>query len=79
MEKRLHYVDIYQRYNSECEKLLGIKIHNTLSFDKHVSDLCRKTSQKLHALASVFPIHEHGETAHYYALPSLTRNLGIAC
>ena len=34
-------------------KLLGIKIDNRLRFDDHVSTLCKKASQKLHALARV--------------------------
>ena len=37
--------------NCDHQKLLGIKIDNKLSFDKHVGDLCSKASQKLHALA----------------------------
>ena len=37
--------------NSREEKLLGIKIDTKLSYKNHVSSLCRKTSQKLHALA----------------------------
>ena len=39
--------------NSNCEKLLGVKIDNMLTFDKHVSELCNKASQKLHALSRV--------------------------
>ena len=38
---------------SKCEKLLGVKIDNKLRFDVHVSMLCKKASQKLHALARV--------------------------
>ena len=34
-------------------KLLGVKIDGKLSFENHVSSLCKKTSQKLHALARV--------------------------
>ena len=40
-------------FNSKCEKLLGIKIDNSLSFTEHVADLCSKASQKLHALPRV--------------------------
>ena len=29
----------FEIYNSNCEKLLGIKIDNKLSFDNHVTDL----------------------------------------
>ena len=39
--------------NSKCEKLLGIKIDSNLKFDTHVENLCKKASQKLHALARV--------------------------
>ena len=36
---------------SEYEKLLGITFDKKLSFRKHIEDLCKKTNQKLHALA----------------------------
>ena len=34
-------------------KLLVVKIDGKLSFENHVSSLCKKASQKLHALARV--------------------------
>ena len=34
-------------------KLLGVKIDNKLNFKEHVSDICKKASLKLHALARV--------------------------
>ena len=34
--------------NSREEKLLGVKIDNQLSFENHVSSLCKTASQKLH-------------------------------
>ena len=37
----------------EVVKLLGIKIDSKLRFDDHVSSLCKKASQKLHALARI--------------------------
>ena len=40
-------------YNTKCKKLLGINIDNKLSFDDHVTELCKKASQKLHALARI--------------------------
>ena len=46
-------VDGYQITNSKRGKLLGITIDNKLSFNEHVSSLCTKASQKLHALARV--------------------------
>ena len=46
-------VDGYQITNSKREKLLGITIDNKLSSNEHVSGICTKASQKLHALARV--------------------------
>ena len=43
-----------QTINSEnCVKLLGIEIDNTLSFDKHVSNLCKKASKQLNAIGRI--------------------------
>ena len=39
--------------SSGYEKLLGILIDRDLSFDKHIKSLCRKTGQKLNALAPI--------------------------
>ena len=39
--------------NSQTEKLLGITIDNKLTFKPHVTNLCDKASQKLHALSRV--------------------------
>ena len=39
--------------SSNSEKLLGVTIDSKLSFDDHITILCRKTSQKLHALSRV--------------------------
>ena len=39
--------------NSREAKLLGIKIDTKLSFENHVSSLCKKASKRLHALARV--------------------------
>ena len=38
--------------SSNSKKLLGV-IDSKLSFDDHITNLCRKTSQKLHALSRV--------------------------
>ena len=40
--------------NSECEKLLGVKIDVNLNFSDHISDLCKKASRKI-SLARVTP------------------------
>ena len=36
-------------------KLLGITIDNKLDFNEHVSNICKKASQKLHALTRISP------------------------
>ena len=40
---------------STCEKLLGVKINNKLTFDNRVVNLCKKASNKLRALARATP------------------------
>ena len=39
--------------NSTEQKLLGVKFHSNLSFESHITSLCKKASQKLHALARI--------------------------
>ena len=46
-------INSYNIKNSSEEKLLGIKIDNKLSFESHVSSLCKKASQKLHTLTRI--------------------------
>ena len=41
--------------NSECEKLVGVKIDVNLNFSDHISGLCKKASRKISALARVTP------------------------
>ena len=54
-----HDNDCYLKVEDEvivCEKsvkLLGVTIDNKLNFNEHVSKLCKKANQKLHALARV--------------------------
>ena len=45
----------YTTYNSECEKVLGVRIDVNLNFNDHLSDLCKKTSRKISTLARVTP------------------------
>ena len=45
--------NVAEVYNSNCEKLLGVKFDNKLKFNEHVSGLCKKASQKLHVLARI--------------------------
>ena len=39
--------------NKKEQKLLGIKFDSSLSFEGHILSLCKKASQKLHALAKI--------------------------
>ena len=41
--------------NTQNEKLLGITIDSKLSFDKHIQQICSRTSAKLKALARIAP------------------------
>ena len=43
----------YEIFNDDHVRLLGITIDNKLKFNKHVSNLCKKASQKLHALCRI--------------------------
>ena len=39
--------------NRTEEKLLGVRFDSNLSFENHVTSLCKKASQKLHALERI--------------------------
>ena len=43
----------FQIRNSTEEKLLGVKLGSKLSFEVSVSSLCKKASQKVHALTRI--------------------------
>ena len=42
------------------EKLLGLMIDNKLNFKRHISSLCKRDGQKLHALARVSTFMDPG-------------------
>ena len=46
-------INEYEIFNNEHVKLLGITLDNKLKFNKHVSNLCKKASPKLHALCRI--------------------------
>ena len=56
-----HGKDVYITVNGEkikgevSAKLLGVTMNNKLDFTEHVSGLCKKASQKLHALYRISP------------------------
>ena len=43
---------------SDTEKLLGVKFDKKLTFDDHISDICKKAGRKISALARVTPYTE---------------------
>ena len=64
--------------NSNKEKLFGIKIGTNLSSENKVSSLCKKASQKLHALARIVNymdlskckfLMKHSATSQFYYCP----------
>ena len=40
---------------SDSEKLLGVTIDRSLSFNEHLCNLCKKTSMKTAAITRTFP------------------------
>ena len=41
--------------SSKQVKLLGVNIDNSLKFDAHIKELCRKVNQKVHAFGRLRP------------------------
>ena len=48
-------VDGFKKDKSDTEKLLSVKFDKKLTFDDHISDICKKTGRKISALARVTP------------------------
>ena len=48
-------IENFHIYNIKCEKLLWVKFDHKLTFDDHISELCKKASQKVQALPRVTP------------------------
>ena len=43
----------FAKENSTFEKLLGVHFEDRLTFDYHISEVCKKTSKKINALTRV--------------------------
>ena len=54
-EKTKINIGEFSTENSHCEKLLWVKIDNKLTFDCHVSDMCKKANRKINALVRIAP------------------------
>ena len=52
-EKVTIKIGSYEIANTKRDKLLGVHLDSGLSFDYHISEICKKTSHKVCALASV--------------------------
>ena len=48
-------VENFYTKNSDCEKLLEVSFDHKLTFNIHISDLCKKPSEKFHAITKVTP------------------------
>ena len=48
-------VNKFEIRNGDCEKLLGIKLDSKLRFVQYITDLYRRASCKIHAVARVMP------------------------
>ena len=46
-------IENFDKTNSKSEKLLGVKFDHKLSFDGHISELCKKASRKIYTLSRV--------------------------
>ena len=66
--------------NKKEQKLLGIKFDSSLSFKGHITSLCKKASQKLHALAKIVNYMEEGfnESVYYIPIQLLSINLDVS-
>ena len=55
--KKVHVnIGTAQIENSQFEKLLGVTLDSRLTFQKHIQQICGKTSSKLKALARITPL-----------------------
>ena len=46
-------VENFYTKNSDCEKLLEVNFDHKLTFNIHISDSCKKASEKFHAITKV--------------------------
>ena len=68
-------INDFQITNSTKKKILRIKFDSKLSFENHVSSICNKASQKLHALTrivSYMNFSKRKALMKTFAYPSLT-------
>ena len=52
-EKVTIKIGSYENANTKLQELLGVHLDSSLSFDYHISEICKKASRKVFALARV--------------------------
>ena len=57
------HIGPFEIKNTNCEKLLGIKVDRRLNFNQHLDGIIKKAICKINALSS-----EHKQKAHSYEL-----------
>ena len=62
---QLHHLNVGKEiiWENKSVKLLGVDIHNDLSFDYHVKEIYRKSNGKLSALSRVSRFQEVSKNA----------------
>ena len=58
--------------NTNCEKLLGIKVDSRLNFDEHLDGIIKKASRKINALSRITPFMNISKTYSYELIFQLT-------
>ena len=61
------YIGSFEIKNTNCEKLLGIKVDSRLNFNEHLDGIIKKASCKINALSRI-TLHEHKPKSHSYEL-----------
>ena len=49
------YIGPFEIKNTNCEKLLGIKVDSILNFNEHLDGIIKKASRKINALSRITP------------------------
>ena len=50
------HIGPFEIKNTNCEKLLGIKVDSRLNFDEHLDGIIKKASRKINALSRITPV-----------------------
>ena len=58
----------FEMKNTNCEKLLGIKVDSRLNFSEHLDGIIKKASRKIKCIISDNINYEHNQKAYSYEL-----------